>query len=75
MQNVVSDMGEMRKAILVEVSTLEGTMCKLYDIIVIVYKEVVYVHVLQQWGREFVQTLKKMHVSITHVQEWKMRYK
>ena len=73
--NAVFALGEMRKAILVEVSTLEGTMRKLYDGVATVHKAVVCVHGLQQRSKEFVQTLKNIHASITHVQEWTMRYK
>lgn len=59
-QNVVSAMGEMRKVILVEVTTLEETMWKLYDGFVTVHKEVICVYGLQQWSEDFVQTLKNI---------------
>jgi len=68
-------MAEMRKVIPIVVSTLETTMRKLYDEFVTVNKKVVHVHDLQQWSKEFLQTLRNMHVAITNVQEWKMRYK
>ena len=50
-------------------------MQNLYDGFITVHKEVVHVHGLQQQSNKFVQTLKKMHAAITHVQEWTMRYK
>ena len=40
-------MVEMRKVILVEVSTLETTMRKLYDGFVTMHKAFIYVHHLQ----------------------------
>lgn len=61
-------MGEMRKVILFEISTLESTMWKIYDGFVTVNKVVVHVHDLQQWSKEFVQTLENIHASIAHVQ-------
>lgn len=42
-QNEISALGEMRTTILAEVSTLEGTMQKLYDRFVTVHKLVVLV--------------------------------
>lgn len=39
------------------------------------HKEIVCVHGLQQWSKEFVQTLKNIHASITHVHECAMWYK
>lgn len=68
-------MGEMRKVILVEVSTLEESMQKLYDGFFIMHKGIVYVHGLHQWSKEFVQTLNNIHAAITHVQEWETWYK
>lgn len=65
----------MKTTILAKVSTLESTMRKLYDGFVTMHKSVVCIHGLQQWSKEFVQTLKNTHASITHVQEWTMRYK
>lgn len=65
----------MRIMILAEVSTLCGTMQKFYDGFVTVHKSVVHVHGLQQWSKEFFQTLKNINASITHVQEWTIRYK
>jgi len=43
MQNGVSAMGEMRKAILAEVSTFKSTMRKIYDEFITVHKAVVCV--------------------------------
>ncbi len=68
-------MVEMRKFILVIVSKLETTMRKLYDELFTMHKEVFRVHVLQQRSKEFVQTLRNIHATITHVEEWKMQYK
>ena len=66
-QNAVSGLGEMKTMILVEVSTLGDTMQKLYDRFLTVHKAVVHVHGLQQQSKEFVQTLKNIHDTITHV--------
>lgn len=47
----------------------------IYDGFVAMNKEFVCVHDLQEWSKEFVQTLKNIHDSITHVQEWIMQHK
>lgn len=73
MQNVVSTFEEMRTMILSEVSTLGDTLWKLYDGFFTVHKEVFHLHCLHQWSKEFVQTLKNIHASIAHVQEWTMQ--
>lgn len=62
-------------ATLAEVSTLGDTMWKLYDGFVTMHKAIVCVHGLQQQSKEFVQTLKNIHATIAHVQEWIMQYK
>lgn len=74
-QSAGSTMVEMRKVILVEVSTLEATMQKLYEGFVIVHKVVVILHGFQQWRKMFFQTLVDIHVAIAHVQEWTLWYK
>ena len=68
-------MAEMRKVILVEVSTLKATMQKLYDKFLIVHKVVVHQYGFQWWRRNIVQTLEDIHAAIAQVQEWTMRYK
>lgn len=65
----------MRKVILVEVSTPETTMWKLYDKFVTVHKEVVHLYGFQQQSTNIVQTFKGINTAITHVYEWTMRYK
>lgn len=68
-------MEEMRKVILAEVSTLEATMWKLYEGFPTVYKVDVHLYSFQQWSNKIVQSLKDIDATITHVQEWTMRYK
>ena len=68
-------MAEMRKVILDEVSTLEITMKKIYDVFVTVHKAVVHLYGFQQRCMKIAQTLKDIHASIAHVHDWKMRYK
>lgn len=74
-QSVGSIMAEMKKVILSKVSTLETTMQKLYDRFFTMHNVFVHVQGLQQWRKNLVQTLREIHVSIVHVQDWKMRYK
>lgn len=74
-QSVGSTMVEMRKAILVEVSTLETTMQNFYDGFVTVHKVVFHVQRLQQWSKNLIQTLRGIHASIPHVKEWITQYK
>ena len=50
-------------------------MKKLYDRIFTMHKVVVHVHGLQQQSKKFVQTLRCIHATIAHVQEWTMWYK
>lgn len=47
-QNTISALGEMKAAILVEVSALGETMWKLYDSFVTMHEVVVCLHGLQQ---------------------------
>jgi len=47
--------------------TLETTMQKLYDKFVTAHKVIVCVHGLQQWSKEFVQTLRNTHATIAIV--------
>lgn len=74
-KSAISTMGEMRKAILAKVSTLEDTKQNIYDIFVTVHKEVVCVHGVQQWSKVCLQTLKNIDAAIAHVEERKIRYK
>lgn len=74
-QNAVYALGKMRTMILVEILALGDTIWNLYDGFVTTHKEFVCLHGLQQQSKEFSQNLKKIHASITHVQELTMRYK
>lgn len=56
-------------------SVLGDTMWNIYDEFVTVHKEVVCFNGLQKWRKEFVQTLKNIRATITHVKEWIMGYK
>lgn len=62
-----STMAEMKKFILVELSTLETTMWKLYDKFFIVHKEVVHLYGFQQGCMKISQNIKNIHVAIAHV--------
>lgn len=50
-------------------------MWKLYDIFVTMHKVIVHLYGFQQMCMKIFQTLKYIHLAITHVEEWKMRYK
>ena len=65
----------MKKTILVDISTLENTMQMLYNKFFPVHKAIVHLYDFQQQYAKTTKTLKDIHATITHVQEWKMRYK
>ena len=50
-------------------------MRKLYDGFFTVHKEVFHLHGLHQWRKEFVKTIKNIHVAITYVHEWTIWFK
>ena len=74
-QLIGSARAEMKKVILIEVSSLETVMQRLYDRFITVHKAVVHLHGHQQHCIKIVRTLTDIHVIVDHVQTWIMRYK
>lgn len=74
-QSTRSTMAEIRKVILIEVSTLEATMRKIYEGFVIVHKANVHLYSFEGQSRNIFQTLRDIHATISHVKEQKMNYK
>lgn len=50
-------------------------MWKLYGRFVTVHKAIVHIYGFQEQCAKIAQSLKDIHIFITHVQEWTMRYK
>jgi len=57
----------MRITIIVEVSTLVDTMGKLYGRFFTKLKAVVHLCALQQWSKEFIETLRNIHAPNARV--------